>query len=172
MRNTTVSFVVCVITGVAFAGCASYPTASVPLERSEVDITQSELPRPALSSLRARAGKRAFTAIEREDRGLYLAYEAEWQDGPIEAEATVLADGGVLEEERELTPNQLDTLPPAVLERIRSLQSQGYDVQVARRTVYLFDIDVTRAPQDGDDEAEEGELLLRPDGSDATHVPR
>lgn len=151
-------------------GCGTPPTASVPLERAEGRIEEDALPSAARDALRARAGGRGFTGVEREDRVLYAAFEAEWMDGPVEAEATVLADGAVLEEERELEEADFVSLPRSVRVRIDALREQGFEVAVARRAIYLFDVDASRRDDDGG--VEERELLLRPDGSDATALPR
>lgn len=99
---------------------------------------------------------------------MFVAYEAEWQEDGVEVEATVLADGGLLESERELPPEEYVTLPPAVLKKVRDLQERGFRVEVARRTFYLFDIDATPASTADPEYDAEQEWLLRPDGTDAT----
>jgi hypothetical protein len=157
---------------VGLSGCASVPTASVPLERGEVQIDESALPPAALASLRERAGGLAFSGFQREDRVTYESFEAEWMSGNVEVEATVLRDGGVLEEEHELEPKDEHTLPPAIRERVRALRAQGFEVSVARRVVYLFDLDLSRGGNGSQTPPEEREMLLRPDGSDATRPPR
>ena len=64
------------------------------------------------------------------------------------------------------------SLPPAVRERVRALRDQGFEVSVARRVVYLFDLDLSRGGNGSQTPPEEREMLLRPDGSDAKRPPR
>lgn len=149
-------------------GCQTPRFASTPLERDEAAIEESDVPPMALRALRKAANGRPLTEFEREDRGQYVAYEAEWQEGGVEAEATVLADGSLVETERELTPAEFATLPPGVLQRVRTLQERGYDVEVARRTLYLYEIDAARQSADDAEDGDELEHLLRPDGTEAT----
>jgi len=150
-------------------GCSAPPAVVLPLEVDEVEVGREDVPPAAMDTLDRVAGGRPFTALEREGRGRLVAYEGEWQDGGVEAEATVLADGGLLETERELTLAAFAELPPAVRERVRRLEAEGYEVEVALRLLHVFDVDYRRGPAAAPDT--EGELLLRPDGSDATRRP-
>lgn len=153
------------LAGSPLLGCGSSKFAAIPIEGVESPVAFDEVPPAALASLRALAGQNPLTTIEREDRGRYTAYEAEWMDNGREAEATVLADGTVLESEIELDPAEeraAGGVPAEVLERVESLRARGYDVSVARRSLFLYDIDAY--PAEGGDRVE---LLLRPDGSDA-----
>lgn len=157
--------------GCLLAGCSGPRFVSVPLERSESEIEESAVPAAALEALRVAAEGHRFTVFEREDRGSHIAYEAEWQEGDVEAEATVLADGGLLEEEIELAPGAIASLPPAIRKKARTLEALGFRVEVARRVFYLFEVDATKQAADGDDEAAAEAWLLRPDGTDATRAP-
>lgn len=150
------------------AGCRSTQLASVPLEQVEAPVDESSLPPSALEALQTAADGRALSAFERENRGLYVAYEAEWIEDGVEAEATVLADGALLESERELRPDEYTSLPPAVLRKVRELEQRGFRVEVGRRAFYLFDIDATPALNADAERTTEQEFLLRPDGTDAT----
>jgi len=142
-------------------GCAGPVTASVPLERSERVIPASELPPAAAAALREAAGERPFTVVEREDRGSFIAYEAEWLVEGVEHEATVLADGSLVETEIDVPMDGYAMLPSGVRERIDALQTAERDVEVSRRMVYLYDLSI-----------DDAELLLRPDGTDARRAPR
>lgn len=173
MRDTIFGALLAGALGVGIGGCAGIPAASVPLERREADIEEAEVPPAALAALRERAGVRPLTEFEAEDRGGFTAFEGEWETADGEAEATVLADGALLEEEIELPRAAHGTLPPAVRDRVRELEAQGYDIEVARRVFYLYDLGLSRGgDDDGETDAEEQELLLRPDGTDATKRPR
>ena len=150
-----------VITGVILAGCASKEHV-VPFEMEEQAIEAVDVPSAALSSLRNLAGANQLATFEKEDRGAFVAYEAEWLVDGVEHEATVMADGTLLETEKEFLPEEMDALPPAIRDRVRELQGEGYEVEAARREIILYDVDATRpgAPED----AEGQEYLLRPDG--------
>ncbi len=150
-------------------GCHTTPFASYPLEVSATDIEQQDVPAPALKTLQNAAGGRPITAFEREDRGLYIAYEGEWQEGDIEAEITVLPDGGLLESESELAKHEFALLPPAIRRRVEALQQRGYRVEIAKQAIYFYEIEAERENEGSEDS--EQEWLLRPDGSDATRPP-
>jgi hypothetical protein len=159
------------LSGMLISGCQTGRHAVVPLELTEAEIAEADVPPAALAALRELAGGQPFTEFEREDRGAYVAYEAEWRAGGVEAEATVLADGTVLGTERDLTSAQVAELPAGVRARIARLQKQGYRVEVAQRTFILYELDAARMSDDDDnangDEEEELELLVRPDGRNA-----
>ena len=144
--------------------CAHTADATIPLERAEREVAENELPAPALAALRRAADGRTIARVEREERGAFVAYEGEWRDGAIEREATVLADGGLLESAHDLTDAEIDALPAAVQARIAALRAGGGVVTVSRREFVFYDIDVVR----GD---EQREYLVRPDGADAA-TPR
>lgn len=142
------------------AGCAAPTGATIPLEISEADIEEAEVPSAALAALRDEAGGRAFDSLEREDRGAYVAYEAEWLVDGVEFEATVLADGTLIETGRELTAAEMAALPSGVRARVAELEAEGMEVEVGERAFVYYDVDA-ELPSTG----EERELLVRPDGT-------
>ncbi len=144
-------------------GCAG-PRATFPLERSEREVEASEVPPAARARLEALAGGRPLESFEREDRGAFVAYEGEWEEGGVEHEATVLADGAVVERARELSESEMEDLPPEVRARVRALQARGYEVEVDVREAVFYEIEAERETDDG--EEEEIEALVRPDGAD------
>lgn len=151
--------------GILAAGCAT-PSASVPLETSEQAISRNDLPPAAMDRLASLAGGAPLEGFEREDRRLYDAYEGEWLTDDVEHEATVLADGSVLETELTVWPEGDRDIPTRVLARVRELEARGLRVEVARRRFMLYDLTVE------DDQGRRiNEILLRPDGSDATTRP-
>lgn len=149
-----------VIAALATAGCATGPGSLIPFEADEATIARDEVPAAARASLEALAAPHTIIAWERENRGSFIAYEGEWVVDGIEQEASVMADGTVLETERELSPAEIAVLPPGVMARVEELRAQGYDVEVARREIILYDIDATNPAA----RPAEREILLRPDG--------
>lgn len=162
-RPTRVS-VRLVLACLPLCACAHTKDATIPLEHAEREVADHEVPAPALAALRRAADGRPIARFEREERAAFVAYEGEWMDGAIEREATVLADGGLLETAHDLTEAEIDALPAAVQARIDALRADGGSVTVSRREFVFYDVDVVR----GD---EQREYLVRPDGTDAA-TPR
>jgi hypothetical protein len=138
-------------------GCAQ-PRIVIPLEESEAEIGQADVPQAALATLRELAGGAPFTSFEREVRDGRMYYEAEWMLGGREAEATVLADGTLVETERDIS---LDEAPPAVRAWIEANAAEGEEVTVSRRSFLVYEVDLVS-------ETGERERLLLPSGASAT----
>jgi hypothetical protein len=138
-------------------GCAQ-PRIVIPLESSEAEIEGAEVPEAALATLRELAGDAPFTSFEREVRDGRMYYEAEWMLAGREAEATVLADGTLVETERDIS---LDDAPPAVRAWIEKNASDDDEVTVSRRSFLMYEVEI------GDEETATEHLLL-PSGARAT----
>lgn len=153
---------VLVMPAMFIAGCSTKQESAFPLEQDEFQIERTAVPQPALTALERLSGGAELIAFEMEDRGAYTVFEGEWIQNGVEQEATVMADGTLLESERELMPEDYDSLPPGALAQVRELESQGYRVEIARREIILYDLDAVRGEEISEDEIE---MVIRPDGT-------
>jgi len=152
-------------------GCASRQV-SFPLERNEETVAADRVPAPARLRLEQLAAGNEISGFEREDRGNLVTYVAEWTENGSEREATVLADGSIIETERDLIRAEMPDIPPAIQSRARALADDGFGVNVALRTFVAYEIEAEPLPEGdglvGATEDDDGfEILLRPDGTQA-----
>jgi hypothetical protein len=146
------------LTALALPACTSPPRVTIPLEQRETTLSENDPPAAARQSLEAIADGNDILAFEREDRGGKITYVAEWLVDGLVHEATVLADGSLVEVERELTERDRQRLPAPIRERIERLERDGFTVGVSARRFVLYELDA-------DSQRDGRELLLRPDGS-------
>lgn len=123
---------------VVFAGCASGGGGRLPVETSEREITESEVPAAALAALRELADGAPLVEFEEERRNGTICYEGEWRlpEGG-EAEATVLADGTVVETEIDIAADEV----PAAVRQFANERAGSNRVSYARRTLTLYEIE-------------------------------
>jgi hypothetical protein len=152
------------------AGCSA-PHIVLPLEQNERALEASEVPAAARERLEVMAGGHSITEFEWEDRGAFIAYEAEWFVDGVEQEATVLVDGTIIETAQQAKSSEFSKLPPAIRLRVEALRADGYEVGIARRQFIVYEIDawqaVSASTGDDVDAPEAIELLLQPDGRPA-----
>ena len=127
--------------------------SAVSLETAEREVSESEVPAAALRALRQQAGGRPLVAFEEEIRNGRKYYEGEWEGETGEQEATVTADGILIETEMDMTAEQV---PQPVRRRARRLAGDA-EVCYARRNFVLYEIEYI-------ENGEEREILLTPTG--------
>lgn len=142
----------CLATLALAVGCAS-PRLVLPLESAEEERTAAQIPAAARAALEAEADGADIIAWEWEERAGESFYEAEWMTPEGEREATVTAEGAVVEYEAELTPEQA----PASVRRAAQQRAGGAEVGYARRTFIIYEVEYT---VDG----REQEVVLTPTG--------
>lgn len=163
--------------GLALGLCGCVRYASVPIETRERRAAAGDIPEAARVALTQRARGNAITGYEREVRGPHEAYEAEWIEGGLEREATVLDNGALIETSEELTPDEIAALPIDVRAKADRLERFGWDVKIDRRLLVVYEIDAEREVEieggadDGGDagttRTETREMLLLPNGQSA-----
>lgn len=130
------------------------------LETAERPLVEDDVPAKALQALRHAAGEHKLVSLEQEIRNDRTYYEGEWNTAEGEAEATVTADGVLVETERDVPAQQV---PAGVREAAEKL-SGGERVNYARRSFIYYEIEYTQKGQDR-------EMLLSPAGEQiATEV--
>lgn len=77
------------------------------LEMAERPLAEAAVPAKALQALRRAASDHQLVAFEEEIRDGQSYYEGEWQTGRGTAEATVTADGVLVETEREVSAEKV-----------------------------------------------------------------
>lgn len=123
------------------------------LEMAERPLAEAAVPAKALQALRRAASDHQLVAFEEEIRDGQSYYEGEWQTGRGTAEATVTADGVLVETEREVSAEKV---PRGIREAAEKL-SQGQEVSFARRCVLYYEIEYVQ-------EGQQREVLLSPGG--------
>lgn len=113
-----------------------------------------QVPAAARRALEIQAGGAKFTEIEREVEHGVTVYEAEWTDHGMEHEASVSADGELLEIE-EVVP--MDKAPAAVREAITKQFGAGAKVVIEKTMVVYYEVETK---VDG----KEKELYISPTG--------
>lgn len=141
-------------------GCSTAPSGIlVPIEMEETAITRQDVPPAALATLEALAMGAPIVAYEREDRGNLVAFVGEWMLDGMEMEATVLADGTLLETERDIAEAEMIATAPGLQAQAENWRAEGYNVEFSRREIVLYDVTLTTP-----DSVEEKEFILLPSG--------
>ncbi|HKQ49734.1 MAG TPA: PepSY-like domain-containing protein [Phycisphaerae bacterium] len=117
-------------------------------------VPLDQVPAAARRALEMQAGGAKFTEIEREVEHGVTVYEAEWMDHGTEHEASVSADGELLEVEENVP---MDKAPAAVREAIGKHFGAGTKVVIEKTTVVYYEVE---AKVDG----KEKELYFSPTG--------
>jgi hypothetical protein len=129
-RRTSVIAAVLAVLGVAGLAAAL----------DDEKVTLEQVPAAARRALEQQAGGARITEIEREvERGVTV-YEAEWVDHGTEREASVSADGELLEIEEEVT---LDKVPAAVRAAIAKHIGAGAKMEIEKTTVVYYEVEAT-----------------------------
>lgn len=123
------------------------------LETAERPIEKAELPAAALRALQNAAGDNPLGAFEEEIRNERRYYEGEWKTLEGKQEATVTADGVLVDAETDVAS---EVAPPAVRKTAEKLAGEG-QVKYARRSFVFYEVEYV---EDG----REREILLRPTG--------
>jgi hypothetical protein len=126
------------------------PTA---LEEAERVVTEAEIPERALKALRTAAGQYQLEAFEEEIRDNRTFYEGEWRVSGRSQEATVTAEGVLIETEATISAEQV---PEAVRKAAAKLIGNA-PADFARREFIFYEVKYTR-------DGEEHEALLSPTG--------
>lgn len=125
----------------------------VSIETAEREVSEQEVPTAALAALRQEAGGHAIEAFEEETRDGRIFYEGEWETPAGEQEATVSADGVVIERERSVSEAQA---PTPVLEALRG-QAGDVEAEYSQRMFIFYEVEY-------EENGEEKEMLLTPLG--------
>ena len=103
-------------------------------------VSLDQVPAAARRALEQQAGGAKITEIEREVEHGVTVYEAEWMDQGTEREASVSADGELLEVE-EVVP--IDKVPAAVREAIVKQLGTGAKVEIEKTTIVYYEVEGT-----------------------------
>ncbi len=135
-----------VVGGVAFAAWAG--------NVQEEEVTLDQVPEPARAALLTLAGDAKITKAEREKEDGILVFEAAWVTDGTKHEATVTADGTLIETE-EIIP--AEKAPAAVRAAIATHFGADAKVVVEKKMIVLYEVE-------GKIKGEEEELLVFPTG--------
>lgn len=105
-------------------------------DHHERDLNETEVPKAALDALRALAGGAKIEEFEEETSNGVVVYEAEWKTQTGEREATVTANGDLVELEEEVAAG---SVPNAVTAAAQLAGGNGVTVEYEKKTYILYE---------------------------------
>ncbi len=117
-------------------------------------VSLDDVPEAARTALRKLAGDAKIEKVEREEDDGVILFEAEWQQNQTTHEATVTADGDLVEQERTVSHA---SLPQAVRRAVKDRFGDITEVTYERKTVVLYEAE-------SDADGNKREVLLSPSG--------
>jgi hypothetical protein len=102
------------------------------------DLAMDQIPEAARKALLELARGAKIEDLERERSDGVEMYEAEWEQDGLEFEATVLADGTLIELEEELASDQV---PPAVRAAAEQQFGRDADLSFEKKTHVVYKVD-------------------------------
>ena len=147
MKSKLGWFVACGLVGsLALGGLAA--------AMGDANASMDQIPEAARQALQRLAGVARIDEIEREKEHGTTVYEAEWSAGGVTYEATVTADGTLLETEETVS---LEHVPTAVRAAIAKYFGAIDKVVVEKKTIIVYEAE-------GEIDGREKELLIFPTG--------
>jgi hypothetical protein len=98
----------------------------------------ADLPGPAAAALKKQSGGHELSGFETEHANGVALYEAGWTDGGVKHEATVTADGDVVELEQSIPAS---AVPAAVRAAAVKTFGEGADVRYVKKTWVVYEIE-------------------------------
>jgi hypothetical protein len=125
----------------------------ISFENAERSVKRDDLPAAALAALQAIANPHPLASFEQERRDDLVCYEAEWVAADGKREATVTAEGVLLELERGVGDEEV----PAGVRQLAEEVAGEAAVQYTRRDFVMYEIEYAAG-------GSESEVLLSPTG--------
>ncbi|UCD30125.1 MAG: PepSY-like domain-containing protein, partial [Planctomycetota bacterium] len=128
-------------------------------DEEEENISLDQLPAEVREALLKLAGNAQITEVEREQKHGIVLYQAEWGANGHESEATVTADGVLVELEQELDAKDV---PAAVKAAAAKNFPPGVKLEYEKKMIVMYEVE---AKVDG----KEKEIMITPVGKVLDH---
>jgi hypothetical protein len=135
-----VCLIVVVAAAAAFLTAAAHRQQPPPAE-SERRVTEAEVPKPALATLKKQAGGAAITEFAEEIEHGHTFYEGSWKGPHGNVDCLVTAAGALVEIEESVPA---DSVPEAVREAASNAAGDGAKPDFEKKTLILYEIHFTK----------------------------
>lgn len=139
---------------VAFGMLGSLALGGLAAAMGDADVSKNQVPEAARKALQRLAGDAKIDEVEQEKQHGTTVYEAEWSAGGVTHEATVTADGTLIETEETVS---LEDVPSAVRAAIAKHFGAVDKVVIEKKTIIVYEAE-------GEIDGREKELLIFPTG--------
>jgi hypothetical protein len=129
-----------VVATAAFLGAAAHRQQPPPAE-SERRVTEAEVPKPALATLKKQAGGAAITEFAEEIEHGHTFYEGSWKGANGHVDCLVTAAGALVEIEESVAA---DSVPESVREAASKAAGAGVKPDFEKKTLILYEIHFTK----------------------------
>jgi hypothetical protein len=154
MTRTTIRKAACLLAAMAVGVAIAQTKPAEPPKDGEREVTEAQVPRAALDTLKMLANGAAFTAFAEEVEHGHVFYEGSWNGPNGNIDALVTAEGDLVEIEESIPAEKVSV---AALAHVRITAGKDVALTFERKTMVLYE---AHYKKDG----KSHEIVLTPDG--------